>query len=136
MGLNTDAMDAARELPRDDKPDVVDHDVQATAERRPTPGELFVRGDERELRRRCAAELSPEAFKLAMSWAFAMESRTSADYIEKEYRTVARIAKHFPGLEGAVRGVYAHVTDNDRDPWPGCCTWVGDSGELDDKPGA
>jgi hypothetical protein len=106
-----------------------------TAER-PTAGELFARGDERELRRRCRAELSPDDYTLAQAWAFAMESRTRALDIEEEYRRVGRIAKHFPGLEGAIRGVYAHVTDNDRDPWPGCCTWAGDSGELDDAPGA
>jgi hypothetical protein len=106
--------------------------------------ELAVDGDVAELQRRCRAELSPEAYDLASAWVFAAESETSDYYSRAKAVTVAKVARHFPGFEMAIRAVYDHLEahedhtghDTSRD-WapccspPACCAWPAVDDECD-----
>jgi hypothetical protein len=136
MPLNKALIDAINNRPHADEPDVAGGYVgQLTAER-PTTSELAVNGDIEELRRRCEAELSPAAFDLASAWAFAADLAAGDADADREPRLVAAIAKHFPGLEMAIRAAYDHVQDeltpDGLKAWPACCRWLLDGAEDSD----
>jgi hypothetical protein len=132
MPLNPDLINAARALPYN----VGSDDVSPLTSERPTPAQLFLDGDRDELARRCKAELAPDAYDLAWAWANAVESETGDYYSHAKALTVAKIARHFPAMELAIRAVYDHLEahedhtghDTARD-WapccspPACCAW-------------
>ena len=97
-------------------------------ENRPTPHELAMDDDTEELQRRCKAELSPEHFELAAAWAFAADSSAGAYHTRHAVRVAVDVAKHFPGMEPAIRLAFEHVEDS-RGRWPACCDWPAVDGE-------